>query len=103
MFAVITTGGKQYKVIKDQTLSVEKLPNKEGSSLTFDKVLMVGVDEKVAIGQPYVKGAKVTAELLEQTKAKKITVIKFKNKTRYKRKQGHRQQQSKIKITAIEG
>lgn len=100
-FAIIKTGGKQYKVKENDTLVVEKLPQEKGKSVNFDQVLLIGDDEAVTIGQPTVAGAAVTAEVVDQTKAKKVLIIKFKNKTRYRRKRGHRQQQTKVKITGI--
>ncbi|MFC1662757.1 50S ribosomal protein L21 [Patescibacteria group bacterium] len=101
MFAIIKTGGKQYKVEKGQVLAVEKLPKKEGAEVVFNKVLLISDKDNVTIGQPNITGAKVTGKLEQQTKAKKVIVRKYKNKTRYRRKQGHRQKLSKVKITAI--
>lgn len=101
MFAVIKTGGKQYKVQENDTLVVEKLPQEKGGVVTFDEVLLVADGDKVTIGQPVIAGATVTAEVLEQRKARKVVVIKFKSKTRYRRKRGHRQHETKLKITGI--
>lgn len=100
-YAVIQTGGQQLKVIEGETLSVAKLEGKAKAKLVFDKILLVVDDKKVSLGKPLVKGAKVTAELLEQKKDKKIRVAKFKAKSRYRRVRGHRQQITKIKIGKI--
>lgn len=103
MFAVIKTGGKQYKVTKGDVLRVEKLANsQEGKKVTFDKVLMVADDKgAVTLGAPYVKGATVEATLLKNLKDKKIDVLKYKNKTRYRKSFGHRQQLAEVKIDVI--
>ena len=101
-FAVIATGGKQYRVKKGQTLRVEKLDGKEGDVLTFDKVLLIeGSDVKV--GTPHVKGASVSAKLTKLGKAKKVVVIKYKAKSRYYKKRGHRQPFAELSITDIKG
>ena len=102
-FAVIQTGGKQYKVSKGDVLTIEKLSGepKQGSKITFDKVLLTDDGKKTEIGDPYVKGAKVTATLEEEGRGKKIHVIKFKSKSRYFRKYGHRQPYMKVKITNL--
>ena len=97
MFAIIETGGKQYRVTEGEELFIEKL-NVEGE-VVFDKVLMV--NEK--IGTPYVEGAAVKATVVKHGKAKKIIVYKYKSKKNYHKKQGHRQPYTKVKITAIEG
>lgn len=103
MLAVIKTGGKQYKVTENDVLKVEKLDVEAGKTFTFDEVLLVASEDgkSVNVGTPVVKGAKVTAEVLEQGKADKVRVIKFKNKVRYKRIRGHRQPYTKVKITKI--
>lgn len=103
-FAVIKTGGKQYKVSKGDVVKIEKLSGnyKEGDKIVFDKVLLVdNGKDMTTVGTPYIKGAKVEATLEEQGKDKKITVIKFKSKSRYFRKQGHRQPFFKVQIDAI--
>jgi large subunit ribosomal protein L21 len=101
--AVIATGGKQYKVSKDQTIKVEKLPgtHKKGDKITFDKVLFVDDGKNATVGTPYIKEAKVEAEFIEAGRAAKIDVIKYKAKSRYFKKRGHRQPYSKVKITSI--
>jgi large subunit ribosomal protein L21 len=100
--AVIKTGGKQYKVSEGSVLKVEKLPVEEGKEVKFDEVLLIA-DEKgkdVQVGTPTVSG-KVTGKVLEQGRAPKVDVIKFKSKTRYKRKYGHRQPFTKVQIEKI--
>ena len=98
MLAIIKTGGKQYLVREGQSLSIEKIEGKSNSKIVFDQVLLLIVDEKVQIGTPKVKDAKVTATLLETKKDKKIRVFKFKAKKRYKKLRGHRQLRTKVKI-----
>ncbi len=100
MYAVFETGGKQYKASKGDTLIVEKLDLEPGKTLSFD-ALVVSNGDKVQIGTPVVKGAKVRAKVLEHGKEKKVVVFKFKPKKNYRKKQGHRQPFSKIQITAI--
>ena len=99
--AVIKTGGKQYKVQAGDVLKVEKLPGEKAGKVTFAEVFLVADGEKVEVGQPTVGGKTVTAEILEQGIDKKIRVIKYKAKTRYKKVHGHRQHFTKVKITAI--
>lgn len=100
MYAVIKTGGKQYRVQEGDRLRVEKLPGDVGHAITFDEVLMVGGD-KVAIGKPLVPGAKVTATITAQDRAKKIIVFKFRRRKNYRRKRGHRQPYTELKITGV--
>ncbi|MBI4276283.1 50S ribosomal protein L21 [Candidatus Uhrbacteria bacterium] len=102
MLAVIQTGGKQYLVQEGQTLALEKLPQKSGEGIVFDALLISALDgSAVQVGQPTVSGAKVEAEIVEQGKAKKIDVVKFKAKVRYRRKYGHRQPFTKVRIKTI--
>ena len=101
MFAVIRTGGKQYKVAKDDIISVEKLPGEPGATIEFDKVLMVGEGAEVASGAPLVDGASVSATVVEQTRAANIIVFKKKRRHNYRRKKGHRQHQTVLRITEI--
>lgn len=103
MYAVIETGGKQYRVEEGDVVFVEKLDVEEGSNIDFDKVLLVSKEGDVAAGKPYLKGAKVKATVLEQGKNKKIVVFKYKAKKNYKKKQGHRQPYTKVKIENIVG
>lgn len=99
-FAVIKTGGKQYKVSEGDTLEVEKLVH-ESEAVTFEDVLLLADGEDVKIGQPVVAGATVTAKVIEDGKAKKKMVFRYKNKTRYRKKKGHRQPYTKVQITKI--
>ncbi|AVX05555.1 50S ribosomal protein L21 [Maritalea myrionectae] len=101
MFAVIKTGGKQYKVAADDVLNVEKLDAEAGDTVTFDQVLMVGAEGDVTIGAPLVDGASVVAELVEQKRDKKIVIFKKKRRQNYRRKNGHRQHLSVVRITDI--
>ena len=101
MFAVIETGGKQYKVSEGDIIFVEKLGAEEGTTVTFDKVLAVGGESFVS-GAPYVAGATVSAKVVKNGKAKKIVVFKYKAKKNEKKKQGHRQAYTKIQIEKIE-
>jgi large subunit ribosomal protein L21 len=101
MYAVVATGGKQYKVREGQILRVEKIQGDIGSSVTFDKVLMTSDGEVVNIGQPVLDNAEVNGHIIEQGKAKKIIVFKYKRRKRYRRKQGHRQQYTAVKIDRI--
>lgn len=100
MYAVIRTGGKQYRVSQGETLRVEKLPGDVGASITFEEVLMVGGD-KVNVGKPLVAGAKVSAQITAQDRAKKIIVFKMRRRKNYRRKNGHRQSYTEVKITGI--
>ncbi|KKQ34088.1 MAG: 50S ribosomal protein L21 [Candidatus Nomurabacteria bacterium GW2011_GWB1_37_5] len=102
-FAVIETGGKQYQVSVGDVLKVEKIKGdyKEGDSVVFDKVLLVDDGKDASIGMPYITGAKVEAELVEIGRLPKVTVIKYKAKSRYFKKRGHRQPFFKIKIISI--
>jgi large subunit ribosomal protein L21 len=99
-FAVIKTGGKQYIVKEGDVLSVEKLEH-DGNGITFEEVLLVAGDKKPSIGQPLVNGAKVTASVVKEGKGEKKMVFRYKNKTRYKKKKGHRQPFTKVKIEKI--
>jgi large subunit ribosomal protein L21 len=104
MYAVIQTGGKQYRVEPGQTVVVEKLPGNAGDQVAFSEVLLVssGDGGKVTIGKPTVAGAKVTAQIVEQTLGEKLTVFKFRLRKNYVRKNGHRQELTAVKIGAIE-
>ena len=101
MYAIIKTGGKQYVVEEGKVISIEKLDVEEGAEVTFDEVLLVSGDD-VKIGQPNVEGAKVTGKVLEQGKERKIRIFKYKAKSNYRRRQGHRQPFTKVKIEKIE-
>ncbi len=101
MYAVIVTGGKQYKVSEGDTLFIEKLEVEEGATVTFDQVLMAGEGDDVKVGVPTVDGATVEAKVVKNGKAKKIYVFKMKRKKNYRRKKGHRQPYTKVEITKI--
>ena len=102
MYAVIATGGKQYRVAEGDVLFVEKLAGELDEQVVFSDVLTVVEDGSVKIGTPYLAGAKVTAKVLKQGKDKKILVYKYKSKANYRRKQGHRQPYTKVSIEKIE-
>jgi large subunit ribosomal protein L21 len=102
VFAVIETGGKQYKVLEQDIIYVEKLNVEEGSEIVFDKVVAVSTDAGFKAGVPTVEGAKVTATVLKNGKNKKIYVMKYKPKKNEKKKIGHRQPYTKVQITKIE-
>ena len=102
-FAVIATGGKQYKVSEGGTVSIEKIKGeyKKGDKLSFDKVLLVDDGKDTTIGTPHIKGAKVDAEIVEIGRSRKVMVVKYKQKSRYLKRNGHRQPFFKVKITSI--
>jgi large subunit ribosomal protein L21 len=102
MYAIIKTGGKQYRVEEGQTLKVEKLDVEAGDTVEFDKIKVVSTEDGLKVGQPNVEGAKVSAEVVEQGKNKKVIVFKYKPKNNYRKKQGHRQPYTKVKIKSIE-
>ena len=101
MYAVIKTGGKQYRVAKNDVISVERLVGDAGDEIAFDDVLMVGSDDGATVGTPTVSGAKVTATVLEQARDDKIIVFKKKRRQGYRRKRGHRQAQTVLRIADI--
>lgn len=101
MYAVIKTGGKQYRVAEGDTLQVEKLQGEPGDEISFDQVLLVGGDDATKVGTPTVKGATVKAQITAQNRGKKIVVFKMKRRKNYRRKNGHRQPYTQIKITGI--
>ncbi len=102
-FAVIHTGGKQYKVSEGGVVSIEKIKGefKKGDKLSFDKVMLVDDGKDTTIGTPYIKGAKVEGELIEIGRSKKVLVVKYKQKSRYLKRNGHRQPFFKVKISSI--
>lgn len=102
MYAIIKTGGKQYKVKEGQMIKVEKLNAEKGDQVTFDKVLQYSDQEGYKFGKPYLEGAEVSGKVLEQGKNKKVTVLKYKPKRRYYKKTGHRQPYTKVLIENIE-
>ncbi|MFQ5563756.1 MAG: 50S ribosomal protein L21 [Parvularculaceae bacterium] len=101
MYAVVKTGGKQYRVAKDDIIKVERLPGEAGDQVTLGEVLLVGEGGDVAVGAPKVEGAAVAAEILEQTRAAKIVVFKKRRRKNYRRKKGHRQHLTVLKVTDI--
>ena len=102
MIAIIKTGGKQYKVKEGEILKIEKVAGNAGDKIDFEVLLLADEEGKdVKVGKPIVAGAKVAAEILEQGRARKVGVIKFKPKVRYRRKNGHRQMYTKVKIGKI--
>jgi large subunit ribosomal protein L21 len=102
MYAIIQTGGKQYRVSEGDVLSIEKLTAAEGEEVVFDQVLTVVSDGDIKIGKPVVEGAKVTAKVVEHGKGEKILVFKYKAKSNYRKRQGHRQPYTKVEISKIE-
>ena len=103
MYAVIQTGGKQYRVAKGDVIKVEQLDSEAGQSVDFEKVLMVSDGDSHKVGSPLLAGAKVTAEVLEQGRAKKVIIIKFRRRKHYMKRQGHRQNYTAVRITDIVG
>jgi len=103
MHAVIRTGGKQYRVSEGQTLQVEKLTGKPGDVVTFNEVLLLSGEEAPKIGRPLVGGASVKAEILGQGRGEKLVIFKFRRRKNYRRKTGHRQPFTSVKITGIQG
>ena len=101
MYAVIKTGGQQYRVAKDDVLIVEKLEAEPGATVEFNEVLLVGEGESVKVGTPALSGAKVTAELVEQTRGPKVIAFKKRRRKNSRRKRGHRQDLTKVRITGI--
>jgi large subunit ribosomal protein L21 len=101
MYAVIKTGGKQYRVSEGDRLRVERLPGAVGSKIEFADVLMIG-GESVSVGTPLVKGAKVLGEIVGQDRSKKVVVFKMRRRKNYRRKRGHRQAYTEVRITSVE-
>ncbi len=103
MYAVIKTGGKQYRVSEGDTLRVEKLDGSAGETIEFDQVLAVGEGADLKVGTPFVKGGKVTATVKEQGRAKKVEIIKFRRRKHHMKKMGHRQSYTELEIIGISG
>jgi len=101
MYAVIQTGGKQYRVSEGDKLLVEKLSAEEGASIDLDKVLLVANGEDIKIGTPYVDGSKVTATIKAHGRGKKVNILKFKRRKHHMKRQGHRQWYTELEITGI--
>ncbi len=103
MFAVINTGGKQYRVSEGTVLRIEKLTADAGSTVEFDQVLLVGAGADVKVGKPFVGGAKVTATVQSHGKGDKVSIVKFRRRKHYLRQKGHRQPFTEVKVTGIVG
>ncbi|MDQ3797670.1 MAG: 50S ribosomal protein L21 [Pseudomonadota bacterium] len=103
MYAVIKTGGKQYRVAQGDVLRVEKLTADVGASVDFERVLMVADGDKISIGTPFIDGGKVTATIRSQGRGDKIKIIKFRRRKNYRRQMGHRQSYTEVEITGIHG
>jgi large subunit ribosomal protein L21 len=104
MFAIIRSGGKQYKVTENSIIKIEKVNENIGENIDFDQVLMLKKDEEeIQVGSPTLKGAKVTAEVLNQGRHRKISIIKFRRRKHSMRRQGHRQYYTEIKVKTIQG
>ncbi len=103
MYAVIKTGGKQYRVAEGETLKVEKLEVEEGTSVEFDTVLMIANGDQVKIGAPYIEGARVTAMVKSQGRSPKVMIVKFRRRKHYRKTQGHRQSYTELRISGISG
>lgn len=102
MYAVIKTGGKQYRVSEGQTLRVEKLDADAGANVEFDQVLMVADGDSVKVGTPLVSGGKVTAEITGQGRGDKVKIVKFRRRKHHRKQMGHRQYFTEVKITGIQ-
>lgn len=103
MYAVIATGGKQYRVAEGDVIRVEKLAVEAGSTVDFDKILMVGEGENVKIGAPYLDAGKVTATIMAHGRGKKIEIVKFHRRKHHRKQMGHRQSYTEVQITGISG
>ena len=103
MFAVIATGGKQYRVQEGTVLRIEKLPEAQGASVEFGQVLLVGQGTDIKLGKPFVEGGKVTATIQSHGKGDKVRIVKFRRRKHYKREKTHRQPYTEIKVTGIVG
>lgn len=103
MYAVIETGGKQYRVQPGDTVVVETLPGESGDAVEFSRVLLISDDESVAVGRPIIEGARVTGQIVEQVLGEKLTVYKFKRRKNYRKRNGHRQPYTAVKIENVVG
>ncbi|MFH1238708.1 MAG: 50S ribosomal protein L21 [bacterium] len=101
MYAIIESGGKQYKVTKGEILNVDKLDKKIGETMELDKVLLISDNDKVMVGNPVVKNARVVLEVVKLAKGKKVVVFKYKRKKGYRKTKGHRQQYTTVRVTDI--
>lgn len=103
MYAVIMSGGKQYRVKEGDTLKLESLPEEVGSTINFDKILLIGDGDKIKLGYPFLGDCKVSATVLTNGRHKKIEIVKFRRRKHHEKWQGHRQNYTEVKITQIEG
>jgi large subunit ribosomal protein L21 len=101
MYAIVRSGGKQYRVEEGRYLDVEKLPHEEGDEIEIDEVLLIGDDENTVVGQPTVEGATVKATVMSQWRDKKVVVYKYNQRTNYRRKKGHRHHYTRLMINEI--
>ncbi len=101
MYAIVNINGVQTRVTPEEVLEVPRLAGEPGARLTFDQVLMVGDDDRIAVGQPYVKGASLTAEVIEHVRGPKLRVFKFKRRREYRRRRGHRDERTRLRVTSI--
>jgi len=102
MYAIVNINGIQTQVTPDAVLEVPRLKGEPGQSLTFDQVLLVSKGDTVAIGQPYVKGASLTAEVVDHLRGPKLRIFKFKRRREYRRRRGHRDERTRLRVTAIQ-
>ncbi len=103
MYAVVKTGGKQYKVTQDEYLKVEKLEGNEGDTIELDQVLMIADGDNLKIGSPMIDGGKITATILSHGRHKKVEIMKFRRRKHHQKRTGHRQYYTEIKVTGING
>ena len=101
MYAIVNINGVQTKVAPDETLEVPRLKGNPGDKLTFDQVLLLADGEKIAFGQPYLKGATLTAEVVDHLRGEKLRIFKFKRRREYRRRRGHRDERTRIRVTGI--
>lgn len=101
MYAVFQSGGKQHRVAEGQVVRLEKIEAEKGSNIDFDKILLIGEGEDLSLGAPYLQGAKVTGEVVEQGRGKKIKIVKFRRRKHHRKQMGHRQWFTEVKITKI--
>jgi large subunit ribosomal protein L21 len=101
MYAIFTTGGKQYRVTEGDVIRIEKLDAEEGASVDFDNVLMIGGGDAVQVGAPYIEGGKITALIRAQERAKKVEIIKFRRRKQHQKRTGHRQYVTQVEIKKI--
>ncbi len=102
MYAIVNIHGNQTKVTPDEVIDVPRLAGEPGDQLTFDQVLMVSEGDRISVGQPYVKGASLSAELVEHFRGPKLRIFKFKRRRDYRRRKGHRDERTRIRVTGIQ-